>query len=168
MWRSIALKSDISSMNNFLDHVPLRVRMIPPVRWIGSAAILLVAALAGLSGCGPSEARPVELFPEDMCALCRMAISDHRFASEIISESGEVFKFDDIGCLEAYRSGHEDVKISALFVMDYEQKAWLRWESAVIVETDIFTPMASGKVAFADSARAMEFKRLHPAEGEDR
>ena len=147
------MKTDLVSMDFLLAHAS------------PCAAILLCAAMVALSGCGPSEVKPVELFPEDMCAFCRMAISDHHCASEIISESGDVFKFDDIECLEAYRSGRGDLKIAAVFVKDYEQKVWLQWEKAVIVETDVFTPMGSGKAAFADSARAMEFKRLHPAGG---
>lgn len=116
-------------------------------------------------GCSPSEVRPVDLFPEDMCAYCRMAVSDHRCASEIIAESREVFKFDDVSCLEAYRSGRRDLKIAAVFVMDYETKAWLPWEKAVIVTTGVFTPMGSGRVAFADSTHAIEFRRQHPVSG---
>ncbi len=106
--------------------------------------------------------KPVDIFPEDMCASCKMAVSDQRFASEILSESGEVLKFDDPGCLEDYRRAHPDLKIAAQFVKDYEAGRWLRWEDAVIVTTGLFTPMGSGKVAFRDSSRAREILRQHP------
>jgi copper chaperone NosL len=134
-------------------------------------AIRLVAALPFLvlclsSGCSPSENRPAEILSEDMCAHCRMAISNLRFASEIILESGEVLKFDDLGCLAAYQSSHSDRNVTAVFVKDYETKNWLLWQKAVIVTTGVFTPMGSGEVAFGDSARALEFKRQHPAEAE--
>ncbi len=106
--------------------------------------------------------KPVEIFPEDMCASCKMAISDHRFASEILTESGDVLKFDDLACLENYRAVHPDLRIAAQFVKDYEAGTWLRWEDAVIVTTGLFTPMGSGTVAVRDSSRAREILRQHP------
>lgn len=113
-------------------------------------------------GCGASEIKPIDIFAEDNCAQCRMAISDERFASEIINDAGEVFKFDDVGCLLKYRSANHDMKVAATFVKDYETKQWLAYERAVIIETDVETPMGSGKVAFADSMRAREFQKKHP------
>ncbi len=122
------------------------------------AAVLLLF----LTGCGRPGVKPVELFPEDLCANCKMAISDPTCASEIILESGEVFKFDDLGCMDSYRSEHPDLKIAAVFVKEYDTKGWLPREQAVIVETGVFTPMGSGKVAFGDSTRAVQFRREHP------
>lgn len=124
--------------------------------------LLLCASGLLLAGCGTWERKPVDIFPEDMCASCKMSVSDQRFASEILAESGEVFKFDDPGCLEEYRRVHPDLKIAAKFVKDYEGGTWLRWEDAVIVTTGLFTPMGSGKVAVRDSSRAREILRQHP------
>lgn len=116
-----------------------------------------------LVGCGSSEIEPVEIFPEDNCSHCRMAISSEQFASEIITIQREVFKFDDIGCLLTYRSQHRKQEVAATYLKDFDTKAWLRWDNAVIVETDVNTPMGSGKVAFKDSIRAREFQKQHPA-----
>ena len=53
-------------------------------------AILTGALLLSfLTGCGRRKVEPVELYPEDMCSLCRMAISDERCAAEMIMQSGE-------------------------------------------------------------------------------
>ena len=131
------------------------------VMW--KCAAVLAAIVAMLSGCGASGDKPVEIFPEDNCSQCRMAISSEQFASEIITAQCEVFKFDDIGCLLTYRSRHHDQQVSATYLKDYDTKQWLRWENAVIVETDVTTPMGSGKVAFKDSVRAREFQKQHPA-----
>jgi copper chaperone NosL len=113
-------------------------------------------------GCGASEVKPVDIFAEDNCAQCRMAVSDERFASEIINGAGEVFKFDDLGCMLKYRASNHDMKIAATFWKDYETKQWISYERAVIIETDVDTPMGSGKVALADSMRAREFQKKHP------
>jgi copper chaperone NosL len=114
-------------------------------------------------GCSSPEIKPVDIYAEDMCSQCRMAISDHRFASEIITNDREAFKFDDIGCMENFRERHPEVIPAAVFVKDYESRAWISIERSTIVTTDLDTPMGSGKVAFADSSRAREFAERHPA-----
>jgi len=123
--------------------------------------VMCVGLLAILSGCGKGEIKPVDLYTEDMCGLCRMAISDHRCGAEIITLSGEVLKFDDISCMEEYRTTKTMVEVAAVFVKNYENRAWLPLDGAVIAETDIATPMGSGKIAFADSARARAFLKEH-------
>jgi copper chaperone NosL len=128
----------------------------------GKSWLSLCLALI-FAGCGSSEIKPVDIYPEDMCSNCKMAFSDHRFASEIIIDQHEVFKFDDIGCMLTFREKRSDVKIGAVFLKDYDTKNWIPLERSTIVETGIDTPMGSGKVAFSDSTRAMEFARQHPA-----
>ncbi|MCI0690906.1 nitrous oxide reductase accessory protein NosL [candidate division KSB1 bacterium] len=116
-------------------------------------------------GCGSSEIKPVDIYPEDMCSHCRMAISDQAFASEIITEAGEVFKFDDLGCMGKFKEKSTDLKIATTFVKDYETKNWLPYERSTIVQTSIRTPMGSGKVALADSLKAREFSEKFPVSG---
>ncbi len=123
-------------------------------------AILLLILLGG---CSSSEIKPVDIYPEDMCSHCRMAISDQAFASEIITAEGEIFKFDDLGCLERFKEKAAALKIAATFVKDYETKNWLPYERSTIVQTSIKTPMGSGKVAVADSVKAKEYLEKFPA-----
>jgi copper chaperone NosL len=113
-------------------------------------------------GCGDSKIEPVDIYAEDMCAHCRMAVSDRRFAAEIITQETEVFKFDDIGCMEDFKEKAVDLRAAATFVVDYESGAWISFDGSTIVQTDVFTPMGSGKVAFADPGKAAEFAKQHP------
>jgi copper chaperone NosL len=128
-------------------------------------------ALTGLlivnAGCGSKEIKPIDIAPGDRCAYCRMAISDQRFAAEIISDQGEAFKFDDIGCLEEFfKSKDPTLKVATVFYKDYLTKAWIPVTRATVVETGVSTPMGSGKVAFTDSSLARIFRQEHPpAEG---
>jgi copper chaperone NosL len=122
----------------------------------------LMTALLLALGCSSTDVKPVDLYPEDSCAQCRMAVSDPAFASQIITAENEVFKFDDLGCLENYRKKNPGMKIRAIFVSDYETKTWLPFERSVIVKTGISTPMGSGKLAFADSGRAAAFVKDNP------
>lgn len=115
-----------------------------------------------ISACASSELGPVELYPEDSCAQCRMAVSDPAFASQIITADNDVFKFDDLGCLENYRKKNPELNVRATFVSDYEKQIWLPFEQSVIVKTGVNTPMGSGKLAFADSSRAAAFANANP------
>lgn len=116
-----------------------------------------------LTGCAASRIEPEDIFPEDNCAQCRMVVSDEQFASEIIDEHGEAYKFDDINCMLKFRTKRNDVKIVATYLKDYETREWTPYERGTIVETSIETPMGSGKVAFADAIKAREFQKQHPA-----
>lgn len=130
---------------------------------LGIAASVIGSLGALLVGCGSKEIKPVEISPKDICAHCRMAIADQRVASEIISDKGEVFKFDDIGCLEEFfKMKPATLMVAAAFYKDYATTAWVPAERATVVETGIITPMSSGKVAFADSSAAERFRREHP------
>jgi copper chaperone NosL len=112
--------------------------------------------------CGSSEIKPVDIYPEDMCSQCRMAISDQSFAAEIITEAEEVYKFDDLGCMEKFKEKSGELKIAAVFVKDYETKKWLPFARSTIVQTGLKTPMSSGKVALADSNKAREYLTKFP------
>ncbi len=125
--------------------------------------LALAVVLLMIAGCGSREKKPIEISPGDTCGYCRMVISDQQFASEIISDRGEVVKFDDIECLEEFfKSKDPTLKVATVFYKDYPTKAWLPVAHATVVETGVMTPMGSGKVAFADSSLARKFREEHP------
>lgn len=113
-------------------------------------------------GCGAKEIQPVDLYPEDECANCRMSVSEHAFASEIISQEQEVFKFDDLDCFDTFKNDHSEVTIAAMFVKNYETKEWMPYDHSVIIQTGIATPMGSGKVAVASKERADALVHEYP------
>jgi copper chaperone NosL len=119
--------------------------------------IFIFLALCSLtSACGKTEPQPVELAPEDMCSFCRMAISEKRFAAELITQDGDTYKFDDIGCLLDFNRGREVTQsIAASFVVDFETQEWVRGEEAYYLRSaELKTPMSHGIVAFKDLGRA--------------
>jgi copper chaperone NosL len=116
----------------------------------------------GFVGCAATEIKPVDLYPEDQCAQCRMAVSNEAFASEIIAQNGEVFKFDDLGCLEKFLKEKSGLAVAAMYVKDYQTRAWLSKDKSVIVQTSLKTPMGSGKVAVADSVQAKQLVEKYP------
>lgn len=116
--------------------------------------ILLLTLLMILS-CGEAEIRPVDIAAEDVCAHCKMALSEKQFASEFITPEGEALKFDDIGCLLDYRKEKTDTKVAAYFFVDYETKQWVKGNEAHFVKSsEIASPMSGGMIAFHDKAKA--------------
>lgn len=114
----------------------------------------VVFMLALLVGCQTSKMEPVALVPEDMCSYCRMAISEKRYAAELLDSEGTAFKFDDIGCMDNFVN-KRDVKAMVYFVMDFDERIWVRAEDAYYVRSsEITTPMNGGIVAFQTEARA--------------
>lgn len=126
-----------------------------------SSFAAVIALFTILAGCGRSEVKPVDIYPEDICSYCRMAFSDPAFASEMITDSGEALKFDDIGCMERYARLAKETAIAATFVKDFETKEWIQIGKSTIVATNLATPMGSGKIAFADSMKANAYLQKH-------
>jgi len=112
--------------------------------------------------CGPSESEPVDIESGDACSFCQMPITQPAFASEIISD-GKVYKFDDLACLNAFKTKRRGTLHGTTYVKDFASKHWMRFEAATIVTTDVPTPMGSGMLAFANAVSANAFAKAHPS-----
>jgi copper chaperone NosL len=122
--------------------------------------VLWTVFVAGiiLEGCQKNELEPVAIEPEDMCSFCKMAISEKRYAAEFIDIDDQPFKFDDVGCMINFiqSKGNKD-RIRAYFVMDFNDRQWLKAGSAYYVRSsELKTPMGSGIVAFENESDAAE------------
>src|SRR6266540_3325651 len=69
-------------------------------------------------GCGTPSLKPVEIEATDMCSFCRMAVSEPRYAAEIVDREENVYKFDDIGCMVRFLKTHQ-TQGAAMFVRGY-------------------------------------------------
>ena len=113
---------------------------------------LMVGALLVLSACGDSEKTgPVDIhWDRDVCELCRMFISDPRFAAEVRGgEKNKIYKFDDIGCAinwlnDQHWAGDQTAEIWAAEATSTREKViWLKAREARYVKGDL-TPMNYG------------------------
>ncbi len=127
---------------------------VPP----GLFQIAAVVSLLFLLGCQTSKIAPIALAPEDMCAYCKMAISEKRYAAELIDSEGQAFKFDDIGCMVNFiKNNKSSTKVVAHFVMDFEERQWTKAEDAYYVRSsEITAPMNGGVIAFKIQSKAQE------------
>ncbi len=126
--------------------------LVPP----GVFAAALIFSLLALVNCQTRKIEPVAIAAEDMCSYCRMAISEKRVAAELIDSESQAFKFDDIGCMVNFvKNQKNSAKTVAYFVMDFENREWVKAESAFFVRSnEIRTPMNGGIIAFKDRAKA--------------
>jgi copper chaperone NosL len=82
-----------------------------------------------------------------------MAVSEPRFASQVLAP-GEVPRFfDDLGCLTSYLKARRLPAETAVYVTDHRSRAWVAAAAAVYTRVPtIATPMGSHLVAHADAA----------------
>jgi len=113
-------------------------------------------SLVWLVACETNRVEPVALAPEDMCAYCKMAISEKRYAAELIGSEGAVFKFDDIGCMANFIKGQKNaVQVGAFYVMDFDDGQWIKADNAYYVRSSkLATPMNGGIIAFKNQSQA--------------
>jgi copper chaperone NosL len=115
------------------------------------AAALLVLAQAACAA-GAPEPAPLDTRNE-ACATCRMAVSEARFASQVVAP-GEVPRFfDDLGCLAGFLKAGRAPGSATVFVADHRTRAWVRADAAVYTRVPaLATPMGSHLIAHADAA----------------
>lgn len=110
---------------------------------LGAAALVLTGCGEKASGTEP----PKIAYGKDLCARCRMIISDERFAAGLVEPGGDALVFDDPGELIA-QVQEEGLKDRRVWVHDYLTKKWIDGTQAFfVVDNDLMTPMGTGVVA---------------------
>lgn len=117
--------------------------------------LLCIVALSCTTGPEPIH------FGNDQCAFCKMTIMDRKFGSELITEKGRIFKFDDINCMVHYM---DEQKIlpetqTRLYVIDYSNPGVLiDAKAATYLQSDnLKTPMAAQTAAFSGQDAATPY-----------
>lgn len=116
--------------------------------------VLAVLFVAGLAACD-GEARPEVLVQgRDLCASCRMPVSDLHFAAQITAPGELPRFFDEVGCLSDFvKSGSSKVSGAVAWVADHRTGAWVRADRAVFTRVPtLTTPMNHHLVAHESAA----------------
>ncbi|MFD0711977.1 nitrous oxide reductase accessory protein NosL [Paenibacillus sp. GCM10027626] len=121
--------------------------------------MLLILAVAVLAACGSNKYEPVAINEDtDKCAICNMQVKDDAFATQLTTKEGKTYKFDDIGCMNEWKSKNGTDEIGAQYVRDYNNKEWIKYEDAYYAYDSSFrSPMAYGIYSFKDEASAKAF-----------
>lgn len=95
---------------------------------------------------------------KDNCAECKMTIMDPRFAAEIVTKKGKIYKFDDVHCIAAFmkRRGVEMSDIHQTLFINYNNSTeFIKVRNAeFVVSSQLKSPMGGNAVAFENHAEA--------------
>lgn len=128
-----------------------------------SFLMLIILSLFVFSACGNKDIEPSKINEDtDKCDECNMAIGNNQFATQIISEDGKTYLFDDIGCMYKWIKENKKTKIAASFVRDYQTKEWIESEKATYVyDKTVKTPMAYNVISFTNKKDAEKYINEH-------
>jgi copper chaperone NosL len=88
-----------------------------------------------------------------------MAVSEIRYAAEIVDRDEKVFKFDDIGCMRRFLKAHRP-QGAALYVRDYDGGGWLNAADAHYVRSDaIPSPMGGHIIGLKQKPAAEKYAK---------
>lgn len=97
----------------------------------------------------------------DVCAFCKMTVSDNRFGSEFISKKGKSYVFDDIACLLSYVKEHEDLntQIKDVYLVNFlNDHNLINANKAFIVKSKNHRgPMEGAIIAFDNKDSSIQY-----------
>jgi nitrous oxide reductase accessory protein NosL len=122
---------------------------------------LLIGLLAGafmMGGCEKKDWRQPEKvhWDRDMCERCKMAVSERKYAAEVIDpKTHKHYKFDDIGCAILWFKEEKLDWIDQAIIWGKDGKSgqWIDARKAYY-STDKIPPMGYGFTAYANKADA--------------
>lgn len=129
----------------------------------GVVAILFLAT--ALSSCKSTGPEPIKL-NTDNCDFCKMSIADKKFACELLTPKGRVYKFDDVGCMINYKKENSDKVANAIFyVCDYLNNNELTDSQKIIFVQgeNIQSPMGGNVASFTNKDSASKYEAKYEA-----
>lgn len=118
-----------------------------------SRSLLLVLLMPVVfTACTP-EPQPIH-YGQDLCAHCRMTISDERYGAELVMRTGKTHKFDSIECLAGFHEEQEEIheQVHSLWITDFQHPGELmQVEDAFFLHSDnLHSPMGMNLTAFGE------------------
>ncbi|HVW14900.1 MAG TPA: nitrous oxide reductase accessory protein NosL [Mucilaginibacter sp.] len=121
---------------------------------------ILMALTALLSACsrGPE---PI-LYGRDACAHCKMTIMDKRFAAEIVTGKGKVYKFDSAECMADFLKDNAGLASNdkTMFLVSYYDRPGTfenATNSVYLQDAAMHSPMGGNVGVFTSEASARSF-----------
>lgn len=113
--------------------------------------LMIITAFTACSKNGPQEIA----VGKDQCENCKMTISEPKYATQLVTDKGRMYKFDDIKCMKDYELGNKDAANAKTYVADFPSGQFFESTSATLIEGgSIKSPMGGNTQAFKDKAAA--------------
>ncbi|WP_018465992.1 nitrous oxide reductase accessory protein NosL [Calidithermus timidus] len=125
---------------------------------------------------GPGVLQPAQAAPRplrvgvDACPYCNMTILDARYAAQMVTTTGKVYPYDDVGCLLDHVLGYGGPQATPkeMYVADFanserQEARFLTVEQAHFLFNErIRTPMGVGLLAFGSTAALEAYLKERP------
>ncbi len=126
--------------------------------------LMLSVLLASCSSDGPQAIR----YGQDQCVYCKMTISDARFGTQIVTNKGRAFNFDDVQCMIAFmKAGDVDqADIKEIYLPDYsnDNKLLPARDMILLRSESLKSPMRGDIAAFRSQEDLEEARKIYGGE----
>jgi copper chaperone NosL len=99
-------------------------------------------------------------YGKDACDFCKMNIVDSKFASQIISTKGKIYRFDDIRCTVSFleEGNLQNKDLGAVYFSDNSKEGnWIKSDMAFLLQSETLrSPMGGNAIAFASEQERTE------------
>ncbi len=134
-------------------------------RSIGNRASVVMGFSLLLISCSQTGAEAIKLH-KDNCDFCKMTIADGRFAAELITDKGRVYKFDDVSCMLRYANQNKKHNYRQKYVNDYcADNVLIDAATAFFIYSDkVRSPMRGDIAGFSSKESADKYSKEWSAE----
>jgi len=124
-----------------------------------AVALITAIGLFSLISCGTSGPKPIKL-NVDTCAYCKMTIANAHFATQLTTQKGRQYIFDDMICMVGYKKENKEVKYSHFYIADFCQPSdFIDLDHAILLQSDsLHSPMGGNTAGFAYQDSAQHYK----------
>lgn len=134
---------------------------IRKIKWFFILTLFTLAMV--VSSCSKNP-EPIN-YGSDVCELCKMNITDNKFAAEIITTKGKIYKFDSIECLFQFKQYAMDTKekIHSEWVNDFSNPGnFIELKKAFFLRSDVIrSPMGLNVLSFSSLDKLNEILNQH-------
>lgn len=121
----------------------------------------------GFAACGNDGPQAIR-YGQEQCVYCKMTISDARFGTQIVTNKGRAFNFDDVQCMIAFmKAGDVDqADIKEIYLPDYsnDNKLYPAKEMFLLRSEALKSPMRGDVAAFITEADVEEARKIYGGE----
>ncbi len=99
-------------------------------------------------------------YGQDQCHYCKMSLADEKYATEVVTAKGKIYKYDDVSCMVKHINELEQqgTKLAYTIVNNFDKPAeFLNVEDAIFISSENFTsPMGGNTAAFRSAEKAAD------------
>lgn len=122
-----------------------------------SKTLLITGSLLALASCAKNGPQEIAV-GKDQCENCKMNITEPKYATQLVTAKGKVYKFDDLKCMQDYATSNTEAsKDAKTYVADFPSGQFFDSSTATFISGGtIKSPMGGNTQAYKDKAAAQK------------